>query len=338
MKKKYEYISIAGKKIKAFLESIPIEKIDFVEFNPRISMIRDSYALEGLEMTQDLIQHGLITQRSFLNLRDNIKKHNGALVPIWIYPKNNKYLVIEGNSRLLVYKILKEENPSDKNYNNINCLILPKEIEEEDKNFIRLTSHLHGYTDWDKYERSKYLYVLYYNQKYPIVKLAKITKLSTRDIKEDIEAYEIMTKQFINKYADADYVGKWSYFKEFVKNNKLRITMEDHKFTSKDFADWIYNNKFERARDIRKLQQILANKESREMFIKKDFDRALEILKEVVPEKSEKIYIIIKDLTNRFDKMEYAELDSMFRDHNSPKRRIFLNLLEKMKNMLKKFS
>ena len=300
-------------------------------------MARDSLEAEGRKMGQDDIQHSLMTERSFLKLKSSIKEHKGAMVPIWICPKGEKFVVVEGNSRLLSYKLLKEENPNEKYYNDINCFILPKEINDEDRDFIRLISHLHGHTDWDKYERSKYLYILYADKKYGIDDLAKVVKLSKMEVKEDIEAYTIMTEQFIKRYEDVDFIGKWSYFKEFVKNKKLRNVMETLKLTDKDFATWIYENKLERAQDVRKLADILRNPNTREMFLKKDFARALVVLKDVIPEKSEKIYIKMKDLSEKFDKINVSEYKEMFKDHGNPKRKVFMELFEKMRDLVKRF-
>ena len=69
--------------------------------------------------------------------------------------------------------------------------------------------------------------------------------------------------------------------------------MEELKFDSNDFCDWIGERKIEKAMDVRKLDAVLKEPLARDKFLKRDLDRALEILKDLVPEKSEKIYILM---------------------------------------------
>lgn len=337
MEKEVYDIYIDKKLIKGIPRRIDIDKILYDDENPRIAMYKESELLGtgAKTLTQAQIAFALECLPAYRELRNSIKEAGGALVPIYVYEEEGKFKVIEGNTRLFIYNKLRKEEEGIK-YNKINCIVFSTKIADEVKNFVRLTCHLRGHTDWDRYEQAKYLYVLYNEEKYPMQSLAKKTKLSTAEIKQDIEAYQIMQEQFYEKHGKSDpsYVHKFSYFKEFVKDKKLKYVMEDLNLSSEDFCDWVGTKKIERAMDVRKLRNVLNNKHSFEMFIKKDLDRALEVLKEIVPEKSQKLYILMEELNQRVNKLDFEEIQEISSEE-SKKRKIVEKLYNKLKQLLK---
>jgi len=330
-------IPFKGTTLIGSIQRINVDLIELDELNPRISLARDS-EIEGIGsqcLSQKTVEYFLKAQRSYNELKNAIKHSGGATIPIWVYPiEDGKYKVIEGNTRLAIHKQLKnsidEENAKEK-YGQINCVVLPKKIDDESKDYLRLICHLRGQTPWDVYERAKYLNNLYSEEKYPLEELARITKLSETDISQDIAAYKIMTIQFTKKY-ELD-VHKFSYFKEFVKDKKLKYTMESLNLTEEDFCDWVGKLKLTRAMDVRKLNNLLNEPSSREAFIKKDLDRAISVLKEVIPEKSEKIFMLMAELNKKIDKIEFIDTEEI-RTKKSKKREVTLLLYSKLKRLL----
>tara|TARA_Y100000310_G_C20692351_1_gene823158 strand:+ start:76 stop:1089 length:1014 start_codon:yes stop_codon:yes gene_type:complete len=325
-----------GKIIKGISKTLDIGKIELDELNPRISRSRDS-ELSGTgkeEINQNDAIFYIKAQSTYKDLKKSILHSRGATYPIWVYPiKKDEYKVIEGNTRLVIHKELVQEEGDDR-YSLINCIILPEKIDEEDKDHIRLVSHLRGNADWDVYERAKYLYRLYENQKYTLEELSKITKLSEIDIRQDIDAYKIMENQFKEKYPEQEVINKFSYFKEYIKDKKLRYLMEEFKMNELDFCDWVGQKKIERAMDVRKIYGVLAEPESRKVFIKKDLERAREVLKDLIPETSDKIYKIMSDLSKRIGKMSIDE-SLEIKNKKSKRRKIVEELNKKIMELLK---
>jgi len=330
-------ITLSGKKMKVKLRRIPINKLLFDEFNPRISLGRDSHleALGKKSMSQDEIAYFLSLPAPFNDLKTSIRNNRGAMNPIWVYPKDDKFVVIEGNSRLCAYLELHDDEPNNPAFENINCYVLPHEIDEETKDFIRLTAHLHGQTEWDKYEQSKYLYQLYNDKLYPIDDLVKKTKLSRKEIMESIEAYQIMEQEFSKIFPPTDrgYVHKFSYFKEFVTNKKLIGTMEEKGFNHKHFCEWVANEKFNKAQEIRGLKDIIENDRTLKVFLKKDYERARDVLRDIIPEKTDKIYGIMSELTERLNQLPLKEIKEI--ESGGRKREIIEGLLKQICDILK---
>lgn len=138
-------INLKGEKVEVNVRPVSIKNLFFDEFNPRISMYRDSHvgALGLDKLNQDQIMFSLTNSPSYYDLKNSIFDNNGVMNPLWIYSiGDNNYCVIEGNTRLAVYKELNEENPNNINFKIINCYVLDQKIDEEVKDFIRLTAHL----------------------------------------------------------------------------------------------------------------------------------------------------------------------------------------------------
>lgn len=315
MEQKHILIPVFGRKLKASLTPVDISELLFDEFNPRISLARDTHmgAIYKDHFPQDHVALTLKGTPSYHELKISILKGGGAMNPLWVYPEKDKYVVIEGNTRLAVYRDILKEEPNNQPFTKVNCYVLPQKIEEDVKNFIRVTAHLHGQEDWDKYEQAKYLYVLYEKQNYPISALADMTKLKSSDIEGDIEAYKIMEQQFYPKYGkfDKSFVHKFSYFKEYVKDKKLRNLMATLNLDSKQFCDWVGKGKFDRAMDVRKLYDVLSDKATRKVFVNKDLGLALEELGNIKPEKSSKVFKLIDALTTALGGMKMAEIDEI---------------------------
>jgi len=329
-------VTLSGRKVKVKLQKIPVDKLLFDEFNPRISLGRDSHleALGKKSMSQDEIAYFLSLPPSFNDLKVSIRNNRGIMNPIWVYPRENKFVVIEGNSRLCAYLELGDEEPDNPTFKTINCYVLPHEIDEETKDFIRLTAHLNGQTEWDKYEQSKYLYQLYYDKFHPLDDLVKKTKLSRREIMESIKAYQIMEQEFSKVFPQTDrgYVHKFSYFKEYVKNKKLIGTMEEKGFNDKDFCEWVANEKFNKAQEIRGLKDIIENERTLKVFLKKDYERAREVLRDIIPEKTDKIYGLMSELTERLSQLPWKEIKEI--ELGGRKREIMEGLLRQLCDIL----
>ena len=132
---------IDGKETITRLEQIDIDKLELDELNPRISFFRDNQITDSLTENQIIFALTNKKPEAFRKLRDSIHNNKGIIYPIWIEPIRKEgeknYKVIEGNTRVVIYQQLKQEEPNEDRWEKILCNILPLEIKEEQKNFIR---------------------------------------------------------------------------------------------------------------------------------------------------------------------------------------------------------
>ena len=242
-------ISLDGKETKIKIKEIDIDDIALDELNPRISFFRDNQNSDKLSNDEVIFALTQKKPEAFRKLKDSIH-------PIWIEPlkseNSKKYRVIEGNTRVVAYKQLKGEEPNETKWKTILSNILPHTISEEQKNFIRLLSHLRGTTEWDAYEKAKYLYKLWNEEGWSQPRLEKQTKMSLKQIDENIEAYRIMERQYLPVYGDdPNEVTKFSYFVEYEKNPKLQSIMLKNDLHLSDMCEWVGEGKINRALDVR---------------------------------------------------------------------------------------
>ena len=189
-------VNIAG--IPTDVEDCEIETVKILldQENPRISYYKDSQPKDTIN--QDEINYAIISKNpdAFEKLKESIESNHGLLYPIWVVNLgNNEYRVIEGNTRLVIYRQLQEKFLNDYSYNKIPCWILPEGVKEDQMSFLRLEAHLRGTTDWDTYEKARYLYKLSEDEGYSVEKLERQTKLTKNDIENQIELFSGKTME-----------------------------------------------------------------------------------------------------------------------------------------------
>ena len=346
-------IPIDGKETEINVMQIKIDKIKLDELNPRISFYRDNQVTDK-DLSEDEIIFALTNKKpeAFRKLMDSIHNNKGIIYPIWVETikeeRNKKYKVIEGNTRVVIYQKLKQEEPNEERWKTILCNILPNEIDNEQKNFIRLLSHLRGTTEWDAYEKAKYLYKLWQDDSWSINRLEKQTKMTEKQIKENIEAYKIMEEQYLTVHGDdPNEVSKFSYFVEYVKDNKLQKLMKKSLKDIKDFCEWVANKeKIPTGQDVRRLRDIFDNEDTKNAYISKGFDAAMQILEFKKPNLVSSFYKSIEDVIEGLKDINTQELDEIITEENSEREKMIkelakwsqkiIDLIEKEKNGFRK--
>lgn len=333
-------IPIDGKETKIRLREIAIDKLELDELNPRISFFRDNQVADSL--TEDQIIFALTNKKpeAFRKLRDSIHNNKGIVYPIWIEPlrgrRGEKHKVIEGNTRVVIYQQLQKEEPHEDRWKTILCNILPHEIKEEQKNFIRLQSHLRGTTEWDAYEKAKYLYKLWQEDGWSINRLEKQTKMTEKQIRENIDAYKIMEEQYLPDRNDPNEVSKFSYFVEYVKDKKLQKLMEKSSKDIKDFCNWVADKeKIPTGQDVRRLRDIFDNEDTKNAFITKGFDSAMQILEFRKPHLVSSFYKDMENVIEGLKEISAQELDEIITENNSGKENMIKELAEWSQRVVK---
>ncbi|NPE28627.1 ParB N-terminal domain-containing protein [Methanococcoides sp. SA1] len=289
-------IFIAGELTDVLLTEIPIDDIELDAKNPRIGLQAD---MGSGPMDQEEIKFFLERKNvvAFEKLKASLKENKGIINPVWVMNIGQKYRILEGNTRLVIYQQLRDsEKDGDKYYSKIKAYVITGEVDESKADFIRLTAHLRGETPWDAYEKSRYLFMLS-EKGYSTDKLEKLTKLKKSDIQNSIHAFKLMSEQFLPKFGkDPSDIFKFSYFVEFVKDKKLQDIMEGNGLKDTNFCTWVGKNKLKRARDVRDLKNILSDPVAKDLFIKKGYDKAIEKISITDPSAVRGIYSDIEDL------------------------------------------
>ena len=332
-------INIAGIQTEIDEKNIEIGKISLDMENPRIAFFKDAQPRELL--TQEEITFAIVNKnpQAFNKLKESIESNHGVLYPIWVVSLgSDKFRVIEGNTRLVIYRDLSEKYLNDPQYKKIPCWVLPQTINEDQMNFLRLEAHLRGVTEWDTYEKARYLYRLNDKEGYSVKLLERLTKMTADEIKTSIQAFKYMEMQYLPKYGkDPSEVFKFSYFVEYEKNTKLKNMMKRNNQGISDFCDWVGEGKIPRAQDVRDLPEILEQEGVRETFVKKGYDAAMEKLEVIKPDKTSRLFRNIERVIDDLMELTNLEINEM-KDGIQPGRIELINrlytVLRQTKNLI----
>jgi len=169
-------------------EELSIESIELDLQNPRIARFIDMYKGKIDSESISMALGGGTSEEggtSYQSLKDSIKSNGGIIHPIIVNrEKNGKLVVIEGNTRVQIYKEFLELRVPG-NWDTIKAIVYTN-LSDEEIHAIRLQSHLVGPRSWDSYSKAKYLNYLSNELKLPNSQLlsfcggkqAEITKFS----------------------------------------------------------------------------------------------------------------------------------------------------------------
>ena len=151
-------IKILDSDIQLTDDFLDIYKLKFLPDNPRVfSCTHGEADFENLgeEEKQERIYRKLLEEPSVKNLTSEIKRHGGLMESILV--RHDTMEVIEGNSRLAVYRKLHEQFPGD-DWGFIQCDVVSTLTEEQQDAFLNQI-HVKGKTQWAAYEKANFAYV-----------------------------------------------------------------------------------------------------------------------------------------------------------------------------------
>lgn len=255
--------------MKSTYNLIPTQQIDFDPENPRIKVALEKY---GDKLDEQRIRFALKTATegsasvsSYRSLKDSVRAARGISVPIVVRPDGDRFVCIDGNTRLTIYRELREEEaPGD--WTAINCLVLdhptPSDVET-----IRVTTHLVGAREWPAYEKARYLHYLRNVEFMDYDQLIARCGGNKTTITQQIDAYHDMNEFY--RDVNSDDAFKPDRFSGFVELQKAGIKDSIYAagFNLHDFGQWIRDGQIYRLADVRKLPRVLADDDAKDAFV-----------------------------------------------------------------------
>ena len=106
---------------------IRIDQVDFDKENPRIKVALEKYGDKlddkRIRFALQTATEGSSSTSSYRSLKDSIRAARGISVPIVVSPEGDRFVCVDGNTRLAIYNELAHENaPGD--WITIKCLVL----------------------------------------------------------------------------------------------------------------------------------------------------------------------------------------------------------------------
>ena len=325
---------------------LPVEEVSLDLENPRIARILDIYK-DRDTLPPEAIALALGTDSpdapsgdtftSYRALRESIKINGGIIQPIIVnHTEENGYVVIEGNTRLQIYKDFKSKGVAG-DWGSIPANV-NENLTKEQIDAIRLQSHLVGPRPWDPYSKAKYLHHL---SKVELMSLNRIIDFcggKSKDVSNYIAAYEDMEEYFKPLYDDpAEFEQrKFSAFVE-LQNNSVRNALLKVKCDKSDFAKWVKEDLFKPLTTIRQFPRISSNQEAFKIFLQEGAAAAIkkiDVIESAADLSSISIFALAKELSNKLMTMEYQDFKYLKDNRDSEEFSLLIAVKEELEDFL----
>lgn len=327
--------------------TLDINQIQLDSQNPRIKQFLENYVGEP---TSEQISLALSDSgtgdatTSYRTLRESIKVCKGIIHPIVVNKTaNGEMVVIEGNTRLQIYKEFNESNP-DGTWAKIPALLY-NQMSPYEIHTIRLQSHLVGPRDWDPYSKAKYLYQLSEKEYMPMNQIISLCGGNSNEISKSIDAYKCMQgayKKYVESH-DLDFEPReFSKFMEY-QNPRIKNAINKAGYTLDDYAKWVAEENIDKALSVRKLPEVLKSEKAKATFLKRNLTEAEKILavenSAQAPKDLDKVpyEILCNELINRFDNISIHEVKDLATDPNYADKRNSIDGLREAINDLNEY-
>ena len=269
-------------------QNIPIDDIALDLENPRIRHYIEMYGenLTSEQIALALSDDGGSSSSAYTALRESIRQNNGIINPIIVNRlADGTMVVIEGNTRLQLYREFRKEKPNGP-WDKIIALVYDN-IDRQDIHAIRLQTHLVGPREWDPFSKAKYLHHLYYVENLPMSTIVSYCGGKEREVNNFIHTYaDMMTYYKPAAEAEGDMLSPRN-FSKFAELQNVKKDLIKNGFNESDFSRWVIHSNIDTAQNVRKLPQILSNKQAKKVFLKSNITEAYKLVN--IPVKSEKM-------------------------------------------------
>lgn len=326
-KKSSFLLTLGGAPVPVTHEVLPIGELRLNPDNPRIRFLRrNRYGERTLSAAEllDLIRE----QPGYEGLQKAIRKAGGLHDPVII---RHDGTVVEGNSRTTVYKTLNAGNPSDKRWQQMPVVRLPKTVPEKAVAMLMAGYHIAGKTVWRPYAQADQIYELRHVYDWSSEQIADVTRMTPGEVDKHLEAYEYLVKEVIPHVANGNaseiLEKKFHHALEFVKHKKLE---SKDPVVRKDFAKLLVEGKIKGA-EVRKLDKVFKNRRASAALRRRGFEAAEEVLRETDPVSVSKPLIKMKAFTKFLGNLGQKDLAVMKGSQKA--RQVVIDLHEAVSNV-----
>ncbi len=305
---------------------IAVDAINYDTNNPRIKKALEKF---GGKLTAERIHFALRSATngnhasSYESLKDSIRASGGIIAPIIVVPHENRYMCIDGNTRLAIYKQFQKEG-IDGDWSKIKASIL-EGAEQRDIETIRVAAHLVGAREWPAYEKARYLHYLRTEKFLEYSEMIALCGGNKTEIERQIDAYHDMNEYYRDVVDDTAFqIDRFSGFVELQKP-KLKEAIFSADLGLENFGEWIRDGKIYKLANVRDLPKVLGDDDARQLFLEggprsieeaiRLVDRKLEqetgVLDGKVTLQSASTYQLVKALLKNIDELPYSRIQEL---------------------------
>ena len=200
--------------------------------------------------------------------------------------------------------------------------IVYDQLDEKEIDAIRLQAHLVGPRQWDPYSKAKYLDYLSNSEHLTTDQIIDFCGGQRTEVHRFIDAYNDMEDHYRPLLTSDDQFDQ-TRFSAFLEMQAPRVqeALVTSGYTKTDFASWVNNQLMYPSDRVRRLPPILANPESRKVFLShgaREAEKVLDSPSTVEALEDATLAQLANALLDRIDKMSYTDLRRLREDLDTP--------------------
>jgi len=238
------------------IEDVPLEKIDLDQENPRLAHLESP-------LTEQQMEEYIFDEEDGRRLYNQLKQDGQLFEEVWLLKKGDRYIVKEGNRRVVASrKYLRDvqsgkiKNVDESNFNFIPAKIFRENLSAKEIDMFLGSVHIVGKKDWSPTNKGKHIYKLINQYDETPESVADQLGMTLTRVKHAYSAYKL-TNQYGKKYG-GKYIHMYSYFDEFLSAPALIRWTEDDPSKLDWLMEQIHTKKISNHRHIRRLKFIIA--------------------------------------------------------------------------------
>jgi hypothetical protein len=240
---------------KVRFEIVPVDQLMLDTNNPRIAKWLEMYRGDVGEAGMKLAlaaggRDSEVAGPSFTSLKQSIRTNGGVIHPIIVNREpNGRLLVIEGNTRTIIYREFKRPG-DDGRWDKIPAMVY-ENMSQSQIDAIRLQAHLVGTREWDPYSKAWYLNKLRNDLHLPFAQVVDFCGGDAKEVEKLIAAYNDM-ETYYRPILESDQAFDHTRFSAFVELQNARVSqaLVTSGFTKYDFSKWVNERKLFPCRGI----------------------------------------------------------------------------------------
>jgi hypothetical protein len=320
-------ITLDGKRVQVQSVDLPLDQVTLDPRNPRIAnTVSISISEEG-EALQRKLEELLWNDDDVRDLYRQVLI-NGGLVERIIVRQDGK--VVEGNCRTVVYRKLREKQPSERRWRSIPARLLPADIGDRDVAILLGEMHVAGKNTWTPFEKAGHVYRMHNDFALIQDEIAVRLRMSKSKVNQLIRAFDMMKNRYLKKYPGPASSRKFSYFEELFKKPPLREWVTSTPGAEDLFVDWVGTGKLEQGIQVRELPSILEDEDAVKTLTLEGFAAAQRLLADHNPAITSKLFRRMVDMTEALRKAQLDDIQRVRKSGSSKARRIVDDLSESL--------
>ncbi len=334
-----EEITIFERTIQLRNEIRNVDELTLDPTNPRIS---HEYPREEATPSQkQLIEYIWKTDAS-KKLYRSILRSKGIQNPIYI---KNDGLVVEGNRRIVVCKIMKQNLASSKINDqekevirkiiqSIPVKVLPDDISQVEIDILLAREHISGKNPWRALNQAEHIWRMNNYGGFTVLSIAETIERSRPWVDQKLKAFE-WTRAYLKRNGKAE-VSDFSYFEEMVKKSTalkkagLDVDLDENR---KYVENLIKGKKLTHAIQIRKLPNILKDDESKKALEDEGYEKAFAVVMLKDPSMGSRTFKKLNDALDALNTMPRNEYFGIVK--NPAQIELVLKLAKELSNLTK---